>query len=102
MTARIQSHKYVSIKVMEIMRKLLKRILAKSFMIGGVLLWPTLSFAQTSYVLTGADNLVLENQEALTHVWRDKTRGDGALDVFGAIDINACLLYTSPSPRDRG
>ena len=71
------------------MLKLLKRILAKSFMIGGVLLWPTLSFAQTSYVLTDADNLVLENQEALTHVWRDKTRGDGALDVFGAIDINA-------------
>ena len=31
----------------------------------------------------------MQNQEVVTHVWRDAARNDGALDVFGAVDIMA-------------
>ena len=71
-----------------------------TLILSGILFVPLLAFAQTAYEVTPEDEAVLQNQEALTHVWRDKSRRDGALEVFGAIDI--CLLYTSPSPRDRG
>ena len=70
------------------MHKMLERVLTTSIMIGGVLLWPAASLAQTPYMVTGADTIVLQNQEALTHVWHDKSRGDRALDIFSAIDVN--------------
>lgn len=70
------------------MHKMLERVLTTSIMIGGVLLWPAASLAQTSYMVTGADTIVLQNQEALAHVWHDKSRGDRALDIFSAIDVN--------------
>ena len=46
-------------------------------------------WAQSPYIMTEADQETLRAGEAVTHVWRDKTRADKALDVFGAIDIMA-------------
>ena len=46
-------------------------------------------WAQSAYVMTEADYNVLHAGKALTHVWRDKSRKDKALDVFGAIDVMA-------------
>ena len=60
-----------------------------TLILSGILFVPLLAFAQTAYEVTPEDEAVLQNQEALTHVWRDKSRRDGALDVFGAIDILA-------------
>ena len=60
-----------------------------TLILSGILFVPLLAFAQTAYEVTPEDEAVLQNQEALTHVWRDKSRRDGALDVFGAIDIQA-------------
>ena len=48
-----------------------------------------MALAQTPYILTENDKNILQSGEALTHVWRDKSRADKALDVFGAIDITA-------------
>jgi len=47
------------------------------------------AWAQTPYFMTDDDQMTLQSGEVLTHVWRDKTRADKALDVFGAIDIMA-------------
>lgn len=46
-------------------------------------------WAQSAYIMTEADEVVVSSGNALTHVWRDKSRKDKALDVFGAIDIMA-------------
>ena len=46
-------------------------------------------WAQSPYIMTEADQETLRAGKAVTHVWRDKTRADKALDVFGAIDIMA-------------
>ena len=46
-------------------------------------------WAQSPYILTETDQESLRSGKAVTHVWRDKTRKDKALDVFGAIDIMA-------------
>lgn len=64
----------------------------------------TSAWAQTPYVLTPADHDVLKAGEALTHVWRDKTREDKALDVFGAIDIMASpeTIWAIMTNCDRG
>jgi len=43
----------------------------------------------TPYTLQEPDNTLLQSGEAVTYVWWDKTLDDGALDVFGAIDIMA-------------
>ena len=48
-----------------------------------------LALAQTPYILTELDEMTLRSNEPITHVWRDKSREDKALDVFGAIDIMA-------------
>jgi len=45
--------------------------------------------AQIPYDLTKTDQDTLRAGKAVTHVWRDKSREDKALDVFGAIDIMA-------------
>jgi len=51
--------------------------------------FPSNAWAQSPYVLTKMDQDLLHSGEAVTHVWRDKSRKDRALDVFGAIDIMA-------------
>lgn len=53
------------------------------------LFMPSQAWAQTPYSLKQADYDLLQSGQAVTHVWRDKTREDKALDVFGAIDIMA-------------
>jgi len=65
------------------------RTALKFLLTGQMFLSPVMVFAQTAYEVTPADETVLQAQEALTHVWRDKSRRDGALDVFGAIDVKA-------------
>lgn len=47
------------------------------------------AWAQTPYVMTESDHDVLRSGKVVTHVWRDKSREDKALDVFGAVDIMA-------------
>jgi len=47
------------------------------------------AWAQSHYILTPTDQNLLRSGKAVTHVWRDKSREDKALDVFGAIDITA-------------
>lgn len=47
------------------------------------------AWAQAPYILTDADHTALRDGKAVTHVWRDKSREDKALNVFGAIDIMA-------------
>jgi len=47
------------------------------------------AWAQTAYIMTQADKAALNSGEVVTHVWRDKSRADKALDVFGAINIMA-------------
>ena len=47
------------------------------------------AWAQSPYALTQTDEENLRAGKAVTHVWRDKSREDNALDVFGAIDIMA-------------
>jgi len=47
------------------------------------------AWAQTAYIMTDADHATLKSGEVVTHVWRDKSRADKALDVFGAINIMA-------------
>jgi len=47
------------------------------------------ALAQVPYDLTETDQDTLRAGKAVTHVWRDKSRADKALDVFGAIDIMA-------------
>ena len=68
---------------------MLKNTISKALLTTGLILWPALAFGQVPYELTAEDKAVLQNQDVLTHVWRDKARGDGALDVFGAIDVDA-------------
>ena len=43
----------------------------------------------------------LEGQALFNVVWTPHGEGDPATDGLGPL-FNACLLYTSPSPRDRG
>ena len=69
------------------MRTVFKSLKTCVFILGCAL--SVTASAQTAYEVTPQDETVLQNQEALTHVWRDKSRRDGALDVFGAIDIQA-------------
>lgn len=54
-------------------------------------LCPVMSFAQdlSPYTLTDNTKQTLVQGDVFTRVWRDKTRDDKAVDVFGAIDINA-------------
>jgi len=56
---------------------------------GLALISPGAAMAQSAYSLTQGDEAVLQSGAALTHVWRDKSRNDGALDVYGAIDVKA-------------
>jgi len=46
-------------------------------------------WAQTAYNMTHSDLSALSSGDVVTHVWRDKSRPDKALDVFGAVDIMA-------------
>ena len=47
------------------------------------------AWAQSPYILTEHDHDALRSGQAVTHVWRDKSREDKALEVFGAINIMA-------------
>ncbi len=67
----------------------MKKSITKALLITGLCLWPTFAFGQPPYALTSQDKAKLQNQEVVTHVWRDAARNDGALDVFGAIDVMA-------------
>jgi len=71
------------------MQSLIKIMILKIMSLALALLWPQMAHAQTPYTLTATDEVILQNGEALTHVWRDKNRRDNAIDVFGAIDIKA-------------
>lgn len=60
------------------------------FLIVLPVIWASNAAAQLApYTLQTEDKARLQNGEAVTHVWRDKSREDGAIDVYGAIDVAA-------------
>jgi uncharacterized protein YqgC (DUF456 family) len=61
-------------------------------LLGGFQLWPDLPFLLTFAALTVLISLV----DNLASAWGARRYGGSRQAVWG------CLLYTSPSPRDRG
>ena len=59
------------------------------------LLWPLVRAPRFTESRTAYDFMVFQDQ--LKEVERDKDRG-----LLTTIEADACLLYTSPRPRDRG
>ena len=82
-----------------IINKLKKRILSTVQQIGDTMMSGGVdSMEKYKYLLGQAQAYQLINQEISNLLKEDeKEQNDG-----NVIDIKGCLLYTSPSPRDRG
>jgi len=70
----------------------------------GVSIEASISDLVTPYTVTLEDEMILSQGETVTHVWRDKSRTDSALDVFGAIDIKAspAIIWAIMTDCSRG
>jgi len=60
------------------------------------------SFAFEPRILSESEIAVLESGQVMSEIWRDKSRGDGALDAFAAVHIKASpqIIWTAMTSCD--